>query len=40
MIATGKSINGVGQVTCIKWNPRYNDLCAVGFGSYAAWLDS
>ncbi|CAE7350302.1 unnamed protein product [Symbiodinium necroappetens] len=22
------------QVTCIKWNPRYNDLCAVGFGSY------
>mmetsp|Transcript_89499 Transcript_89499/g.231030 ORF Transcript_89499/g.231030 Transcript_89499/m.231030 type:complete len:665 (+) Transcript_89499:111-2105(+) len=22
------------QVTAIKWNPRYNDLCAVGFGSY------
>merc|ERR1719359_15243 len=22
------------QVTSIKWNPRYNDLCAVGFGSY------
>jgi len=22
------------QVTCIKWNPKYNDLCAVGFGSY------
>eukprot|EP00931_Biecheleriopsis_adriatica_P115177 TRINITY_DN909_c0_g1_i3.p1 TRINITY_DN909_c0_g1~~TRINITY_DN909_c0_g1_i3.p1 ORF type:complete len:689 (+),score=169.86 TRINITY_DN909_c0_g1_i3:48-2069(+) len=22
------------QVTCIKWNPRYSDLCAVGFGSY------
>jgi len=22
------------QVTCLKWNPRYSDLCAVGFGSY------
>jgi len=22
------------QVTCIKWNPNYDDLCAVGFGSY------
>lgn len=22
------------QVTCIKWNPHYSDLCAVGFGSY------
>merc|ERR1719183_176357 len=22
------------QVTAIKWNPKYNDLCAVGFGSY------
>mmetsp|Transcript_48962 Transcript_48962/g.116426 ORF Transcript_48962/g.116426 Transcript_48962/m.116426 type:complete len:664 (-) Transcript_48962:112-2103(-) len=22
------------QVTSIKWNPRYSDLCAVGFGSY------
>jgi len=22
------------QVTSIKWNPKYNDLCAVGFGSY------
>jgi dynein intermediate chain 1 len=22
------------QVTSIKWNPLYNDLCAVGFGSY------
>eukprot|EP00929_Paragymnodinium_shiwhaense_P068237 TRINITY_DN3428_c0_g3_i1.p1 TRINITY_DN3428_c0_g3~~TRINITY_DN3428_c0_g3_i1.p1 ORF type:complete len:671 (-),score=205.60 TRINITY_DN3428_c0_g3_i1:273-2285(-) len=22
------------QVTAIKWNPRYSDLCAVGFGSY------
>jgi dynein intermediate chain 1 len=22
------------QVTCIKWNPKYSDLCAVGFGSY------
>jgi len=22
------------QVTAIKWNPLYNDLCAVGFGSY------
>merc|ERR1711981_1277448 len=22
------------QVTSIKWNPRYTDLCAVGFGSY------
>lgn len=22
------------QVTAIKWNPRYTDLCAVGFGSY------
>eukprot|EP00929_Paragymnodinium_shiwhaense_P068235 TRINITY_DN3428_c0_g1_i1.p1 TRINITY_DN3428_c0_g1~~TRINITY_DN3428_c0_g1_i1.p1 ORF type:complete len:640 (-),score=178.57 TRINITY_DN3428_c0_g1_i1:124-2043(-) len=22
------------QVTAIKWNPRYNDLCAIGFGSY------
>merc|ERR1740123_1377456 len=22
------------MVTSIKWNPRYNDLCAVGFGSY------
>jgi len=22
------------QVTAIKWNPRYIDLCAVGFGSY------
>lgn len=22
------------QVTCIKWNPKYGDLCAVGFGSY------
>eukprot|EP00418_Pyrodinium_bahamense_P036554 CAMPEP_0179189578 /NCGR_PEP_ID=MMETSP0796-20121207/94113_1 /TAXON_ID=73915 /ORGANISM="Pyrodinium bahamense, Strain pbaha01" /LENGTH=268 /DNA_ID=CAMNT_0020893715 /DNA_START=24 /DNA_END=827 /DNA_ORIENTATION=+ len=22
------------QVTSIKWNPKYKDLCAVGFGSY------
>ena len=22
------------QVTCIKWNPRYSDLFAVGYGSY------
>jgi len=22
------------QVTCIKWNPKFDDLCAVGFGSY------
>lgn len=22
------------QVTAIKWNPKYTDLCAVGFGSY------
>lgn len=22
------------MVTCIKWNPHYSDLCAVGFGSY------
>ena len=21
-------------MTCIKWNPHYSDLCAVGFGSY------